>query len=426
MANVLVIGFKIFGFDLEDLEIEGGKIIEESDNSFRYAVFSQLPPFEDYDIIIFPFLVSTYVTEEIEKLAYRRACLALERGANVCVLCGAELRYMLEEEGADEIDEDAFRYYIGGMFLRGVVRKMKVKPQGTDTVPVVDELTPFIREYGSTGFTFELYKPDAVHIICETKYYDLSDIAGFAAQKGDGLLYVLPVSPPPGNEHPFMCTLTHGILAHSQRVKHPSAAPIVKSFQFAKEKPLLAERDELKKKVADTEEHIKAYDEKKDILFLRDDPLADRLAEWLTKYMVIATRRHEQYIEDFWLLDENGNDVAICEAKGVNTNVKREHITALVLHREERDLPDDFPSILIMNTFANATTIKQKDRQGVGRIERRRATRNNVLIVRTLDLVRLLDLLEQGRLEQTEVRALLLNETGWLKASDKELEIVKE
>lgn len=423
MANVLIIGFNPFDFDLE---IEGGEIIEESDNSFRYAVFSQLPPFEDYDIIIFPFLVSTYVTEEIEKLAYRRACLALERGANVCVLCGAELSYMLEEEGEDEIDEDAFRYYLGGMFLRGVVRKMKVKPQGTDTVPVVDELAPFIREYGSMDLTFELHNLDKVHIISEIKHNDLSYISGFAVQMDEGLLYVMPASLPSGNEHPFMRTLTRGILAHSQRVKHPSAAPIVKSFQFAKEKTLIAELDKLKKKITDTEEQIKAYDEKKDILFLRNDPLADRLAEWLTNYMVIATRRQEEYIEDFWLLDENGNDVAICEAKGVNTNVKREHITALVLHREERDLPDDFPSILIMNTFANATTIKQKDRQGVGRIERGRATRNNVLIVRTLDLVRLLDLLEQGRLEQTEVRALLLNETGWLKASDKELEIIKD
>lgn len=424
MANILIIGFNPFDYDLER---EGGETIIERDNSFRYAVFTKLPEFKEYDIIILPFAVSTFVKEEIEALAYRRACLALERGANVCVLCGNILDDILEEGGdEDEVNEDAFRYYIGGMFLRGVVRKMKVKTQGTDTVPVVDELAPFIREYGSMDLTFELHNLDKVHIISEIKHNDLSYISGFAVQMDEGLLYVIPASLPSGNEHPFMRTLTRGILAHSQRIKHPSAVSIVKSFQFAKEKPLLAEREELVRKTTETDDQIKAYDEKKDILFLRDDPLADRLAEWLKTYMGIATRRQEEYIEDFWLIDENGNDVAICEAKGVNTNVKREHITALVLHREERDLPDDFPSILIMNTFANATTIKQKERQRVGRTECRKADRSHVLIVRTLDLVRLLDQLEQWEIEQAKIRELLFAETGWVKVSDRGFEIIKD
>ena len=111
----------------------------------------------------------------------------------------------------------------------------------------------------------------------------------------------------------------------------------------------------------------------------------------------LKTRRFEEYIEDFWLLDLNtGDDIALAEVKSATHNAKRTHVAAAFLHREERERGDDFPALLVVNSFADADTVKVKDKQRISPKVLNLATRNGVLIVRTLDLLRLADLLEQG------------------------------
>jgi hypothetical protein len=139
------------------------------------------------------------------------------------------------------------------------------------------------------------------------------------------------------------------------------------------------------------------------------------------------TKRYEEYVEDFYILDEKGEkEVAICEVKGLSKNVKREHITALVQHREQRELADDFPSILFVNTFADSESVEEKDGQRVGKMEYQKAVKNHVLIVRTLDLVRMLDLVWQKKLDISKIRGLLLSETGWLKVTDQGHEVFRD
>ena len=131
-------------------------------------------------------------------------------------------------------------------------------------------------------------------------------------------------------------------------------------------------------------------------------------------------------MEDFWILDDKGKEVAICEVKGLSKNVKREYITALVQHREQRDLADDFPSILFVNTFAASESVEEKDGQRIGKWECQKAIKDHVLIIRTLDLVRLLNLVWQKRLDTAKIRELLLNEIGWLRVTEQGYEIFKD
>lgn len=250
--------------------------------------------------------------------------------------------------------------------------------------------------------------------------------AAFAVEQNDTIVYVVPANLVSGSEVALIDSLANAIEAHSSSLLRPSTAPIADSFVFGKEKGLRDSRRSKLKELRALEDGLGEYAAKKDILFLRGNTLANRVPEWLTKYLGIPTRRTEEYIEDFWILNSDGKEAAVCEVKGIDDNVKRRHIGALALHRDQRELPDDYPSILFINTFAAAASEREKGTQGVSALECRNATRRHVLIVRTLDLVRLLDQVEEGVLSATEVREHLLGSVGWLKVTGKGIEVIGE
>lgn len=352
-------------------------------------------------------------------LAYAGIKLALEEGTHVCLLYCTQ-------------DMEQFRYCEHGTVLGGKFLKDEGLVEGTaslcnDLVPVAERLSPFIRRFSSSEFYFQYSDENKQfkHVICCLDN-DTKRVCGFALEIGRSLLYVLPVNPVAIDQKLLYNTLSECLLSDCEARLVPQASPILESFQFEVEKPLRQKKQKVLASLEQIDEAIAKHQEPKDILFLRDDPLADRLPQWLANYFEIRTRRHDEYVEDFWLLGEGGNEVAICEAKGLSSNVKREYITQLVQHREQRDLPDDFPSILFANTFAEANSVKDKDRQRIGKLEYQKAVKNHVLIVRTLDLVRMLDLVWQKKLDISKIRELLLSETGWLKVTDQGHEVFRD
>lgn len=290
------------------------------------------------------------------------------------------------------------------------------------------EFDAYLREYGVQGFVFDIDSRLGV------RHYRLAGPADETAKasafvvvtEGNRLIYLVPANLVPGSELALLSALADAVAAHAPAILRPATAPIADSFVFTEEAKLRESRQVKQAELEDLDASLSDYNSRKDILFLRDDPLANRLPEWLEKYFGIRTRRTEEYIEDFWLLDSEGAQAAICEAKGLDKNVKRQHITALELHREERELADDYPSVLVVNTFADADTEQDKTRQHVGQRERRHAVKKHVLIVRTLDLARLLDQIDRKVVSTQEVRQLFTSETGWLKVEGDSREIVKQ
>lgn len=286
------------------------------------------------------------------------------------------------------------------------------------------EFVPYLSEYGFNG-TSSTVPQTGTEFICAIAGSADDKLSALAVRIGRGLVYIVPGNVVGGAEHELVNSLTSAILAHSRSLARPRSAPIVESFSFTNEAPLHVERAKWLEQIEQINSRLAEYNAIKDILFLRDDPLADRLPGWIEHHLGIRTQRHESYVEDFWLVDERGAQLAICEAKGLSDNVKREHVTQLVHHREERDLPDDFPSMLVANTFAAAETERAKDKQRIGPNECRKAVRNNVLILRTLDLVRLSDQLERGIVTTADILGLITNEIGWLKVTGDTRTVVK-
>ena len=288
-----------------------------------------------------------------------------------------------------------------------------------------DEFSDYLSVYGVQGFVFEADKALMGRLQPVAGSTDEGfRVSAFAVAEGQGLIYIVPGNIVSGSESKFISALASAIEAHASGLRSPTTAAILQSFVFSQEAKIRENREAILTELGGLDTRIAEYEARKDILFLRDDPLADAVPIWITKHLGLRTARQEEYIEDFWILDRNGEKVAICEAKGLDKNVQRKHIAALVLHRDERELPDSYPSVLVVNTFADAKTEIQKGKQRVGARECRKAVRDHVLVIRTLDLMRLLDQLDRKVVSERDISKLLTAATGWLKVGGDSREVV--
>jgi len=129
----------------------------------------------------------------------------------------------------------------------------------------------------------------------------------------------------------------------------------------------------------------------------------------------IKTKRDEIYEEDFWITERN-RETVIVEAKGLDKNLKRPHISKLDEHRGAREKPDEFPALLVVNSFNNAKSLQEKNKN-ISTNEIKKAVRTNVLLLRTIDLCNAYTLMEKKVLTPSQLLTSIKKETGWLKVT---------
>ena len=390
--------------------------LEHSGNRVVSAELSESVDFGDASLVILPALANLGGNSKLQlnatELLAKRIIKHVQQGGRVAIVYDAEGFHGPQ--------------WVGGRLLE----RWRIEGDGDPLSlarPYAREFQSYLQEYGYPGFVFRQQPGSSFQrypIAGSDK--DENSLSCFAVAEGRGLVYVLPANFVAGAEIDLLRKLIDAIEAHSRVALRPTTAPIADSFVFTSEADVRAERDAKQQEVTTLDATLTKYVAKKDILFLRDEPLADRVPEWIQEYLSFGAHRHEEYVEDFWLLDEQGNEAVICEAKGLTENVKRQHIRQLVLHRDQRDLPDDFPALLVANTFADAETEQDKGKQRVNPLECANAVKENVLIVRTLDLVRLLDQLERELVTPQDLWKLITTEMGWLKVEGDGKEVVKQ
>jgi hypothetical protein len=128
----------------------------------------------------------------------------------------------------------------------------------------------------------------------------------------------------------------------------------------------------------------------KQILYFTDDELEREVVRFLTDELGIPARwTGGPEEEDFWLLEDK-ESWCIGEVKGPGTsNLGRQDVGKLDTHRKEAKRPQDFPALLVGNTFHRTQNVASRD-QPIAPNVIKRAAEDHVLVVRTLDLVRLL------------------------------------
>jgi len=173
-------------------------------------------------------------------------------------------------------------------------------------------------------------------------------------------------------------------------------------------------------KLLELEEKLVEYRSEKAILCLKGDPLVARVQAILEQRFELDVRHDDVSIEDLSLLDEDGAPFALVEVKGVNRNFQQTDINQVDSHRERHGLPASVAGVLIMNTFADAIDL-------TGKLvpphpdSLQKTVRENVVLLRTLDLLFAVDLLDKQAISASAFRASLCSGGGWLRVLDGKL-----
>ena len=325
---------------------------------------------------------------------------------------------------------DPTRLWEGGNesdLFRRVASKLKLSWQSSSTphpalISTVPEFDEFISSYG-TGYV-SMTRPagnsDTSAVICS--YGD--DLYGMVLYKN---IFLLPCAHPQTHKQAvdMASAATAAVIAYRRRVSR-ELPTWVGQFAFEHETKLVAEVADHRRELQNLDAKIDTYKKFKGALCLQSDPLVGGVEKIMNHFFgVHLVVDDEKKIEDATIRDSSGNIIAVVEIKGINSNFDRKLVNQIDGHRERLKLPTSIPGIAIVNTFRSADSLTGKD-QSPNREIIGKAVQDNVLLIRTLDLLRFANLVEQGIKTKAEFQNILLKESGWLKVDDNSVTVVKE
>ena len=285
----------------------------------------------------------------------------------------------------------------------------------------IPEFNDYLDKYGAGYLRFPKFMlPDLdLTVVCEHK----NDVYGLALADR---VFFLPCAFPKVHQQAVDSAVSalKSVLAYRERLANEMPSWVV-DLRFHRESSLLEEAARLHSQAEQAESAIAAYQEFKGALCLRSGPLVKAVLRLLREFLGIELEVEDKRIEDAMLKDAEGKILAVVEIKGVNRNFGREDINQVDSHRERLGLPAQTPGVLIMNTLMAATSLAEKDQPPHPDIIKK-AVADNVLMVRTLDLLRYADGVESGSLKKDDFPNAILSGSGWMRVAGGQVETVKE
>lgn len=265
----------------------------------------------------------------------------------------------------------------------------------------------------------QLYGAASSYFTCLNKNLELQPIATVGSYLASfiifGNMYYVPsLIPQKEKVEEYFDLLAEAITSTANKLK-TEVPSWIDVFKFSEEKTLLERKRVIEDEARQLEERIENFQRFKHILVANDDPLVSAVAEVLQGGFGFFVDDTDEYREDLKIVDENKQPLVFIEVKGTNAGVKREHVNQADNHRERAGLSPNFPAVLIINThIKNARKLEEKDKP-VPNDQVEHAEKNSVIILRTLDLLALLELLKKGSMSSTQVLELFSGRGGWLR-----------
>lgn len=285
----------------------------------------------------------------------------------------------------------------------------------------IEEFRSFIEKYGAARVAFHPSRKN-----CDGATIIVGDERQFFGFEIRRLVFFLPCHSPNSHQEgvEMVADAIKAVIAYRERMSEemPDWAA---EFQFAKEKVLREAVDQNRAEIVQLEAELGEYATRKGALCYRSEPLVRVVIQILESVFGLRTESDEKYIEDARVIDDEGNTIAVLEIKGVNGSFTRQHVNQVDSHRERLKMPSATSGLLIMNTNMTAQSLAEKDQPPHPDIIGK-AVQDNVLLVRTLDLLRYVDLVETGGISKDESRTTMLTKSGWLKVEGNVVEVVRQ
>ncbi len=423
----------VFGAEMKRIVVPG-KSLTSRNYVLYFQPFNTEERFDDYDgVIVFQglfevlefsqnFMGESHLKYRVAKneldKRIKEVKLLFDKGGFVCfVLCEP---FIDEDSGRDLSQIDLVKYFLNAPGLYRSNFESRV-PQVRS---MMSEFKPFLDVFGAANSWFHVTEKYTIRPIAQAQ----GKLAGMIL--GRRIICVpsqLPETPddrttPRAKEYFESLGNALASVVRKQAIELPEWAD---AYTFDKERDLTTRKDALTQELARVDGEIDGFRRFKWVLIYDGNDLVDAVKHVLEKGFGFKVETLDEFREDLKLLGSDGKPFLFAEVKGTNGGVKREHVNQADSHRERAGLPPTFPSILIMNTaIKKSRSLDEKD-EAVASEQAKHAKNHNILILRTLDLLRLLSLYDQGALTIADIQQRLTTHSGWLKVTDTGVEPVE-
>jgi len=421
--NILVYGIEKKGLSMPDNAIETRNYL------LSFEEFKTPSRFNDFDgVILFKgifenfqwqsggyesYLKHSCNHDELDKRK-KEAKLLTEQGGFLCFLLDDV--FIDDEGGRDFKGSDLTKYYLNYSDLR----RKNFGRRFTNLDIKSDEFRSFLKVYGAANTYFEAYYGNIdMRVLVEAA----SRCSGMIMDRTD---YFLPTLIP--DNRPEIITEYFTLLAEGLTSSYNKLQILlpewIKDFSFDEEAGMKDEENAMQNRFLQLRERANKLDQFKSVLALTGDDLVESVIRLFTEGFGISVDGKDELREDLKLLNSASEPFCLCEVKGTNKGVKREHINQADTHRERSEFDEMFPSLLLINThIKNARSVMEKD-QEIAVEQILHAVKMNVLILRTIDLLGMLRIFLSGKINKEEFVNLLSQSRGWLREEDQDYKVI--
>ena len=394
----------------------------------EFAPLETTKKFQDYDgVILFHSTFEVYEWKESyagrylkfdyyrEELLRRRSQLRqlLERKGFVCFLLYRNFSQYVKDRDTTNTD-------LAKLFIPGGIYDDSTNGDLSIAYTYRSEFTSFLKNYGNVRTTFSYYGGTASNIrnICAIYNKQVAGFIGFDSR------YFVPCRSPKDDEtRDFFIEIGKALVSTSVKLRQELPG-WTDDFKFPPEEELLSNEERLQNELEEIQGQKEVWNGYKRCLCYDGELLVDSVVAVLKEGLEFhLDDKPDEGIEDKVILDADGKDIALVEIKGTNENVKSPNIYQADLHRGRREKAPEFSSILIMNTFIKSSNSIEDKLREINSDQVKLAVMKNVLVMRTIDLLNLLHLKEQGKVNQDTITKILTKDVGWLSVSQDSYEI---
>ena len=277
--------------------------------------------------------------------------------------------------------------------------------------PMKGELEEFCERYGRAYSYFDFFRHENDHL----DYLPLvklssGKIVGFSLYRR---LYYLPaILPKNNNLEEFLAILTGSAFAIYKKscVELPSW---VNKISLGEEAVLRGEIENAEKVIRDDKVRLERLIRFKRVLIESGDDLVNSVAKLINEITEFQVDSIDNKKEDCRIIDKAGNVIALVEIKGMNGNVKMSNVSQAFEHRERTQGFGNLPVILIVNTFIGTARSEYEKDKAPEEEQIHLAEKHKVLILRTIDLLRMYNAVSLGSWTKERIGEYMLTRVGW-------------